>query len=57
MAPPDFHVLGGAPTWVDFQWASRVSIIGDGTLDAKGSDLWACKKAAGVGASAGDCPH
>jgi len=51
VAPLDFHVLGKTTTWLDFQWASNVSFIGGGTLDAKGSTLWDCKKAAG-----GDCP-
>ncbi|XP_065855013.1 polygalacturonase-like [Euphorbia lathyris] len=38
----DYRVLGNYSNWVSFEGVSGVSILG-GSLDAKGSSLWACK--------------
>ncbi|GLT87964.1 hypothetical protein SLE2022_060130 [Rubroshorea leprosula] len=52
VAPVDYHALGSY--WLSFLGVSGVSIIG-GALDAKGSALWACKKAASM-ESHNPCP-
>ncbi|XP_021896351.1 polygalacturonase-like [Carica papaya] len=46
MVPPDYRVLLQVENWLSFNQVTGVSIIG-GKLDAKGSDLWACKAAGG----------
>lgn len=51
VASPDYRVLGQANNWVGFEGVSGVTII-RGTLDAKGSALWACK----LSTNASDCP-
>ncbi|XP_062007132.1 polygalacturonase-like [Rosa rugosa] len=51
VASPDFRVLGQANNWLGFEGVSGVTIIG-GTLDAKGSALWACK----LSTKASNCP-
>ncbi|XP_050230031.1 polygalacturonase [Mercurialis annua] len=42
VAPGDYQILGKASHWLSFEGVSGVSIVG-GALDAKGSNLWACK--------------
>lgn len=49
VAPLDYNVLGKFENWISFDKVSGVSILG-GSLDAKGSALWACK------ASGSHCP-
>lgn len=44
VAPADYRVLGRNGNWLSFEGVTGVSIIG-GALDAKGSALWACKRA------------
>ncbi|PRQ48994.1 putative polygalacturonase [Rosa chinensis] len=51
VASPDYRVLGQANNWLGFEGVSGVTIIG-GTLDAKGSALWACK----LSTKASNCP-
>ncbi|PON68110.1 Glycoside hydrolase [Trema orientale] len=46
VAPPDYRVLGAAENWINFQRVSGVAIVG-GSLDARGTALWACKSTAG----------
>ncbi|KAL3718968.1 hypothetical protein ACJRO7_003987 [Eucalyptus globulus] len=49
VAPPDYRVLGGSSSWLNFDGVSNTSVHG-GVLDAKGPSLWACKD------SGRDCP-
>ncbi|XP_047318152.1 polygalacturonase-like, partial [Impatiens glandulifera] len=49
VAPSNYRKLGSSANWIIFQRTNRLSIYG-GTLDAKGSGLWACK------ASGSHCP-
>ncbi|KAI3416676.1 uncharacterized protein J3R85_015239 [Psidium guajava] len=49
VAPPDYRVLGGGSSWLNFDGVSNASVHG-GVLDAKGPSLWACKD------SGRDCP-
>ncbi|CAB4316197.1 unnamed protein product [Prunus armeniaca] len=51
IASSDYRILGQANNWLSFERVTGVSIIG-GTLDAKGTALWACKLAASTG-----CPN
>ncbi|KAF8365251.1 hypothetical protein HHK36_032737 [Tetracentron sinense] len=44
VAPSDYRVLGNAGNWLSFEGVNGVSIYG-GTLDGKGTALWACKAA------------
>ncbi|KAL2897467.1 Polygalacturonase, partial [Bienertia sinuspersici] len=44
IAPNDYRVLGAVERWVWFDRVDGVTIYGRGTLDAKGSSLWDCKK-------------
>ncbi|KAK9949797.1 hypothetical protein M0R45_005309 [Rubus argutus] len=52
VASPDYRVLGQASNWLGFEGVSGVAIVG-GTLDAKGSALWACK----LSTEAANCPN
>ncbi|KAK9293011.1 hypothetical protein L1049_020995 [Liquidambar formosana] len=49
VAPADYRVLGKSNKWLSFEGVTGVSISG-GTLDARGTSLWACK------AASDDCP-
>ncbi|XP_047342268.1 polygalacturonase-like [Impatiens glandulifera] len=49
VAPANYLELANNANWIMFQRTNRVSIFG-GTLDARGSGLWACKN------GGGDCP-
>ncbi|KAJ4830250.1 hypothetical protein Tsubulata_021213 [Turnera subulata] len=46
VAPEDYRILGQCKSWISFEDVTNVSILG-GSLDAKGSSLWACKAAKG----------
>lgn len=50
VAPSDYRVLGKHLNWILFERVHGVSIYG-GTLDGRGTGLWACK------ASGSDCPQ
>ncbi|KAF8043432.1 hypothetical protein BT93_A1692 [Corymbia citriodora subsp. variegata] len=50
VGPPDYRVLGGSSSWLNFDGVSNTSVHG-GVLDANGSSLWACKD------SGRDCPN
>ncbi|XP_047342151.1 polygalacturonase-like [Impatiens glandulifera] len=50
VAPTNYFKLSKKQNWIMFHRTNRVSIIG-GTLDARGSGLWACKNA-----GKGGCP-
>ncbi|WCJ25671.1 Pectin lyase-like superfamily protein [Euphorbia peplus] len=41
-APENYTILGRSTSWVRFEGVNGLSILG-GSLDAKGSSLWACK--------------
>ncbi|XP_031272639.1 polygalacturonase-like [Pistacia vera] len=43
VAPTDYRALGNSGYWILFIQVDRLSVIG-GTLDAKGSGFWACRK-------------
>ncbi|XP_012829373.1 PREDICTED: polygalacturonase-like [Erythranthe guttata] len=44
IAPDDYKFIGSDKFWIVFHRVHWLSIFG-GTLDAKGSSLWACKRA------------
>ncbi|KAL5997946.1 hypothetical protein ACLOJK_008880 [Asimina triloba] len=50
VAPANYAKLGSSGQWLVFENVAGVSIYG-GTLDGRGSGLWACK------ASKGNCPY
>ncbi|KAB2607628.1 polygalacturonase-like [Pyrus ussuriensis x Pyrus communis] len=52
IASSDYPVLGRDSNWLSFVRVTGISIVG-GTLDAKGTSLWACKLAGG----STDCPN
>ncbi|XP_010526674.1 PREDICTED: polygalacturonase [Tarenaya hassleriana] len=43
VAPSDYRGLGNSGYWIVFVKVNRISIVG-GTLDARGSSFWACRK-------------
>ncbi|XP_057778250.1 polygalacturonase-like [Salvia miltiorrhiza] len=47
---PSYESLSDHQVWIGFYFVSRLSIIG-GTIDAKGSSYWSCKR------SKKDCPY
>ncbi|KAM7254982.1 hypothetical protein ACFE04_020223 [Oxalis oulophora] len=51
VAPSDYHILAKVDSWLTFHQVDGLSVLG-GSLDAKGSSLWACKS----GAAAANCP-
>ncbi|WCJ25534.1 Pectin lyase-like superfamily protein [Euphorbia peplus] len=50
VGPGDYKILAKSSSWLSFEGVSGVSILG-GSLDAKGSSLWACKLS-----QAANCP-
>ncbi|PIM97611.1 Polygalacturonase [Handroanthus impetiginosus] len=44
VAPSDYNIIGKSGSWLRFERVTGVSIYG-GTIDAQGTQLWACKKA------------
>ncbi|PIN10745.1 Polygalacturonase [Handroanthus impetiginosus] len=42
VAPSDYNAIAKSESWLKFEGVTGVSIFG-GTLDAQGSQLWACK--------------
>ncbi|KAM7461394.1 hypothetical protein LguiA_029515 [Lonicera macranthoides] len=49
VAPLDYNAVGKSRSWILFIKVNRVSVVG-GTLDAKGSSFWSCRK------SRSNCP-
>ncbi|KAM7461419.1 hypothetical protein LguiA_029540 [Lonicera macranthoides] len=49
VAPMDYNAVGKSRSWIFFIKVNRVSVVG-GTLDAKGSSFWSCRK------SRSNCP-
>lgn len=43
VAPDDYRSLSNHQAWLGFYRVKRLSIVGGGTIDAKGSSYWACK--------------
>ncbi|KAI9121689.1 hypothetical protein K1719_008722 [Acacia pycnantha] len=44
VAPRDYWSLGNSGYWMLFRKLDGVSVYGEGTLDARGSSYWDCKK-------------
>ncbi|KAI3459862.1 hypothetical protein Pfo_016525 [Paulownia fortunei] len=43
VAPDNYNAIGNSGFWILFYKVSRLSVIG-GTIDAKGSKFWSCRK-------------
>ncbi|PIN25962.1 Polygalacturonase [Handroanthus impetiginosus] len=43
VAPDNYNVIGNSEFWILFYRVSRLTVIG-GTIDAKGSNLWSCRR-------------
>ncbi|PKI78119.1 hypothetical protein CRG98_001447 [Punica granatum] len=42
LAPSNYKVIGNTANWIIFRHVDRLNVYG-GTLDGRGSGLWACK--------------
>ncbi|KAM7461449.1 hypothetical protein LguiA_029570 [Lonicera macranthoides] len=51
VAPLDYNAVGKSRSWILFIKVNRVSVVGGGTLDGQGTNLWSCKN------SGKNCPN